>query len=331
MSFRDKIIESSTNGRIVPVKDVNLFLFGTEKTPHTTCNDFLVMKNILLHDNNIYYLILSKLEEYMNTIGCLDTYDMKYLLINYNNILKKPLIGLQKRIFDYWLNLLEKLDDNVILNSNVIANIIGKKYFKGNIHEINENNIIINFNNNNNNIIINFSIDSINNINNININNIITVDLNCDINENHLVKIINSINNFLLLCDPDKYVKNNLTIITGNELFASMLVDSHMNKKEFIIPVDIINTIISFKSKKSMKEYIQKFCEIYQTTDIFIKQKETNFLFLNFEGMNKYFLNLETEYLIDFEMKELVNNLYYSITNELISCYKNLYNFLKRN
>jgi len=46
---------------------------------------------------------------------------------------------------------------------------------------------------------------------------------------------------------------------------------------------------------------------------------------LNFEGFNKYFLNLELRYLLHFEMKEMITTLYYNITNELIESYKTLY------
>ena len=48
-------------------------------------------------------------------------------------------------------------------------------------------------------------------------------------------------------------------------------------------------------------------------------------IYLNFIGLNKYFLNLEEKYLSSFEMKDAINDFYTNITNELIESYKILY------
>ena len=60
---------------------------------------------------------------------------------------------------------------------------------------------------------------------------------------------------------------------------------------------------------------------IYQTID--------NNIYLNFEGFNKYLLNLNINYLQDFSIKEFINELYFSMTNELIKSYENLFKFNK--
>jgi hypothetical protein len=53
-----------------------------------------------------------------------------------------------------------------------------------------------------------------------------------------------------------------------------------------------------------------------------------NEVHLNFEGFNKYFLNLEVGDLESIHEKEIINDFYYNITNELINSYKTLYNWV---
>ena len=52
-------------------------------------------------------------------------------------------------------------------------------------------------------------------------------------------------------------------------------------------------------------------------------------IYLNFEGFNKYLLNLELSYLNNFEDKERINTLYYNVMDELVNSYKKLYLFVK--
>jgi hypothetical protein len=66
----------------------------------------------------------------------------------------------------------------------------------------------------------------------------------------------------------------------------------------------------------------------YKINTIWTKLDDT--IYLNFEGLNKYFLNLEKADLISDDMKEIVSDFYYNITNELINSYKTLYYHLKK-
>ena len=120
---------------------------------------------------------------------------------------------------------------------------------------------------------------------------------------------------------------NNLSIITGNPSFATLLVQSHNNRTEYCITIDNLLTLTKFKTKELKKEYINYFCSIYDEHTIWETQNINNYeiICLNFEGLNKYFLNLEMKYLYSFDVKESINNLYYSITNELIESYKTLF------
>ena len=50
---------------------------------------------------------------------------------------------------------------------------------------------------------------------------------------------------------------------------------------------------------------------------------------INFEGFNKFYLNLEKDSLINFKEKDRVNDFYTNITKELISSYKELFDDLR--
>jgi hypothetical protein len=136
-------------------------------------------------------------------------------------------------------------------------------------------------------------------------------------------KIYNDIKEEYLMMDIDRFVCYNLTKITNNEQFSSLLVASHNNKKDFCIPAYLLSTLIHFKNDKAESDYIKRFINQYKEGTIWNYNNED--VHLNFEGFNKYFLNLELNDLANFDMKETINDFYYNITNELINSYKTLY------
>ena len=91
--------------------------------------------------------------------------------------------------------------------------------------------------------------------------------------------------------------------------------------------MDDLNEIINFKSAIKKNEYIGKFKLMYQQMNLFEEKEGT--IFLNFEGFNKYLLNLEIQFLNNFEDKERINILYYNVMDELVNSYKKLYTFFK--
>jgi len=127
-----------------------------------------------------------------------------------------------------------------------------------------------------------------------------------------------------LMMDVDRFVIYNLTKITNNDGFASLLVSSHNNKEDCCIPAYIINSFINFKNESSANKYLQRFKNIYKDKNIYIEEEDD--ILVNFEGFNKYFLNLELNDLANINDKEMINDFYYNITNELITSYKTIYN-----
>ena len=144
---------------------------------------------------------------------------------------------------------------------------------------------------------------------------------------NDFNKVFESWKNTLKMEDSDDFVINCLAQVTGSIDLANFIFTSHSNKEKHVIDVNSLNEIINFKSEKKKSEYLNVFKTIYKLSDIY--QQTDNKLFLNFEGFNKFLLNLEISYLDSFEDKERINTLYYNVMDELVNSYKKLYLFFK--
>ncbi len=302
-----------TYDKIITLKKVNNYFFGINETPITN-PQFLLLSNIIIKYNNENYLILSKLNKYISAIGTMENQSNKFLTINYYNFIGKELNGIQKDIYDFNNNFINYLNIQQPLYFNTIIKMLGDIFFNGtlvgiepitNIMSIKYDNIIITYGYNDNDMKLYINLNS----NNFNIMNNLLYE---------------QIKEAYLMMDIDRFVCYNLTKITNNEGFSSLLVASHNNKNEYCIPIYVINTFINFKNNKSAEKYLEKFKSYYQEDTIWIN-KEDEGIVVNFEGFNKYFLNLEIDDLINIKAKEIINDFYYNITNELINSYKTLF------
>jgi len=137
--------------------------------------------------------------------------------------------------------------------------------------------------------------------------------------------IVNNWNDVINMDDEKEFIINNLSLVTGSIDMAKYIFESNRVKEKYIIDISDLNYIINFSSIKSKKEYIEYFCSNYQK--LFVKEHNT--ILLNFEGFNKYLLNLNPLHLNSFNDKEQINEMYYNITNALVDCYEKLYHFQK--
>ncbi len=303
--------------KIIPLENTNKYFFGTPSTPVSTCNQLLIMKKIVIEYKKTLYIILSKLKDYIECLGDLSNYDTNYIMINYNNFIKKELTGFQNEINKFNQNFINYLSKTKPLFYKTIICIMGEEYFNGKM----------------------IGYEKVTNICSI-MYDMIPIyygDINMDsklyvnymnYNESTFEKLYNDIKMELLMKDVNEFVKYNLTKLLGNDSFAELLVYSNNIKDDHCIDIMLIAGMIIFKNDKMMNKYIDHFKKLYEENTIWKDIDDTTYL--NFEGLNKFFLNLETSYLETFEMKEHVNNLYYKITDELISSYKTLYNYLKK-
>ncbi len=312
---KDIILVHPDHDKIVLIDDINKFFFGVNEMPITNCIQFFDFHKITINYKEKHYLVLSKLKEYFEGIGDLDKYEYQYIPINYYNFIGKELIGIHKNIYDFNKKFIEYLTINKPLYFDIFINMIGREYFNGKLIEYSP--LVKNMSIMYDGIVINYLDDNIY----INADNI-CVSLINDYNK-QFKNVYNMIKMKHLMKDIDTFVIYNLTKITKSKDFSKLLVESHNMKDSFCISIELINNIINFKNELYKEDYIEKFIKIYKEKSIWSKNDST--IYLNFEGFNKYFLNLESNYLESQEMKEIIMNFYYNITNELINSYKSLY------
>lgn len=312
---KTKVINHPDYGKLINLSQLNAFLFGKNEIPITTCRQSLKDKKIIYTINNETYLKTSEINKYFDSIGDLDNQQDRYILINYYRIIKKELSTWDNHIFNFWKGFRNYLINRNNTNSETILNYIGQDHFLGKL-ESNERIIdmkTILFETIGSPITITLGYENLNHKYYINI-------LNPDFNRIYQILVKD------LLCrNPDDYILHNLARVTEIS-FAKLILQSYKKKNEFVIPIEQAETIIHFKSRKAREEYINKFIIRYDMGTIYKLSEEG--IMLNFEGLNKYFLNLSEKYLSSFENKEQINTMYYNITQELIKSYQYLYEHL---
>lgn len=134
-------------------------------------------------------------------------------------------------------------------------------------------------------------------------------------------KLYNTHKQILLMEDPEEFLICNLEKVTGDLDFSRMAVKSYLIKNDFQTPLKGLCNLISWKNEELMTQYIDFFVFKYNSL---VKINDGEYM-TNFEGLNKFLLNLEVKYLQQWENKEQINELYYQITHELIKSYEILY------
>ena len=92
-------------------------------------------------------------------------------------------------------------------------------------------------------------------------------------------------------------------------------------KENYVVDVDDLNILIQFKSEKLKKEYHRKFVKKYTENCKFEKKN----LMLNFEGINKYLLFLDSKFLINENSKDPIIDMFNKSMIELLKTYEELY------
>ena len=121
--------------------------------------------------------------------------------------------------------------------------------------------------------------------------------------------------------NPEDFLINNLEKVTGNFEFSKMAVQSYLIKNDYQTPLKGLTELITWKDVSLKNEYLDFFIFKYKNI---IKVIDGEYM-TNFEGLNKFLLNLEVKYLDQWLIKEQINELYYQITHELINSYEILY------
>lgn len=311
------------HGRLVKLSEINTWLLGIDECPKQVTENTLVVLEMAIKKKNICYLKLKKFFNYLNHIKTFVNFDIdpNYIPINYYRLMKEIDIPEHYlKLINFFDSLHQYLSELDTPESKTINHYIGIQIFKGRVSYCIENpfSLLIEFYTPTRPFFIGF-------------NNISSepnfINLENTNNKDQLDVLVKFLVERILMSNPENYMIHNMTRVTGNEIFAKMIITSYLDKDDYIVDSDELNNIINFKNDTSMKKYQQQFVRCYHDSNIYHQDK--NKLYLNFEGFNKYLLNLEVNYLLNFGSKEEINQLYYCITQELIQSYEKLYYSVK--
>jgi len=300
-------------GKVICLSKVNKLFFGNSD-PFCLSGMFELMNsNMVIKKDNKFYILINMLPYYFETVRDRLAVN-KHFPYNYFTLVNSEDVPehyqcMIKALNEY-LAYLENKDD---MFSKTIKSIIVKNNFvTGEIVDCIPYNYIVQFDKVGKPLIINFTYDSITDW---------VLQLNKENTETRLETLYLTHKNQLLMEDPKTFLINNLERVTGDINFATMAVTSYLQKDEFTTPVEGLMDLILWKDDESKLAYLHFFMKKY----VNIVKESTLGLMTNFEGFNKFLLNLEVKYLQQWEVKEQYNELYYQITHELIRSYELLY------
>lgn len=325
--INDKIKILPEIGNVMPYKDFMNILFGGNMKSVSKLE--LINQGFIVNldemDGEIYFL-LEHISDYIKyVLKRIDWESEKLCPINYFNCLEKmgldvPMTEMHSKIFKIvseYKNFLKEKEDN---HSKILLKLFWDEKFEGFITSTNINPFLITLvfpKKDSLPFILNITDGDFESKNSLSIDKV-----------NDYTQIYDDWINNLLLQSSENYVITCLEQVTGSIDLAKFIFFSHNEKEKYLIKSSSLNQIVNFKKTKE-KDYINKFMDIYKDNDIYESTEDE--LYLNFEGFNKYLLNIDADYLENFEQKEIINTLYYNVMDELVNSYKKLYLFFRKN
>jgi hypothetical protein len=314
------LLKNSDNfNNFIPVEHINNFFFGTHTFYEKLDKSILTQEKIIKKNIGIDNINVTKLVQYFQYINeniKLDNFAFPY---NYYKIYRNDIPLFYSELMERIDNFVKYLDELGTHEGKTIRNIIMPNSKEGTFEKF--GGIVVNVSSFDSSIIIKF--DKLGKPLYITLGptenpkeNVLTKNGNID----KLDMVYKNICKELLMDTPDNFLITNLERVCGSREFAEIMVYSYLKKNKYIYPIDSISSIISWKSNKQRKIYINYFCSKYE--HLFDSSNEQC---LNFEGINKFLLNITEDDVENFECKELINEMYYKALHELIFSFELLY------
>lgn len=322
-------------GPTILLEDLNLFMFGTKisplKNPLWNYNSYNIF---VKKDDSNYYIRIDKITKYFELIGDLSDQEENYILINYykfnnwnigtlnfNSKLNSFFTRFKSFIsniktYDFYKNLEDKhLYKQILKFFNPMKDSEYNSYILSDIDQVFNTKIVKCKLIGDNYCNITFGFEDCNDVEYyINLNNF---------DKDDFIIISKYILDTVRKLTPDNFIISNLTSVTKSASFSRLLFQSYKNDTDHTIPIDLIaNNTINWRNTSKKIDYLIFFKETYPN----LINSENN---INFEGFNKFYLNLEKDSLKNFNEKDRVNDFYTNITKELISSYKELFDDLR--
>ncbi len=324
---------------MVPLVRVNNFFFGTSSFADNFNYLNLAKENIVRKEYGIYYLETKKLENYLEYVVEHLRFDTTFNCCPYNYFkfrknLDKPYniplhFQLMCKTIDNFLSYLDTLDTQ---QAKTIRHILTPNAKLGEFNKLEcEVSDVLSFDN----LILNeFVIKLIRTA-----GKPIFLRLRCETetcdsyNSNTLIlsatpntdnfnSVYNYINEQMLMSDtPEEFLICNIERVCGSRVFAEIMVKSYLDKDGFVFSMDSISSIILWASSEAELKYSEYFCGKYPNCI----ELTNSTRMLNFEGINKFLLNISEDDVENFEVKEQINEMYYNSMFELIHSFEQLY------
>ena len=306
--YKNSYFENET-GRIINLSTLNQIFFGNSDPFCISGKLELINTNLIVKINDIFYLNINKVDEYFEKIDNFD--NLKFFPYNYYKFFKITKISTHFKnmieSIDKYINYLTKINNSFSINIKHI--IFNNNLLNADLIVAKDDIYIVKFNKLGKPLFINFTYNLHSNGN--------FLYLDESLNEMQYENTFNFHKEQLLMEDPENFLITNLERVTGDISFSKMAVKSYLYKDIFNTPIEGLCELVQWKNKTSCNEFIKLFIEKYPNL---VKSDSMT----NFEGFNKFLLNIDTTY-VNWQIKEQINELYYQITYELIKSYELLY------
>jgi hypothetical protein len=298
-------------GKVISLRRFNKILFGKDESFCTLEKFVLINAGIIKQINNEYYLLLNKISNYFDLV---ETQKGElHMPYNYYKNFKQHITDHKYfNIFntiDHYIEYLDTIGDqfSIFIKSIMFTN----ELFNGELVDSKFGMYCVKFNKK------------------MGVPLYITFDNDTEqkegtiayVGESNYESLYEHHKKCLLMDNPEDFLINNLERVTGNFEFSKMAVQSYLIKNDYQTPLKGLTELITWKDVSLKNEYLDFFIFKYKNI---VKVIDGEYM-TNFEGLNKFLLNLEVKYLDQWLIKEQINELYYQITHELINSYEILY------
>lgn len=319
---------------MVPLVRVNNFFFGTSSFADNFNYLNLAKENIVQKEYGIYYLSTKKLENYLEYVIEHLKLDSEFKLCPYNYYKFMENLGKPYNIPAHYQlmcktidNFLEYLDNINTPQSKTIRHILTPGAKSGQFNKLEcevsdvlvfpnpmENEFVLKLIKAGKPIFLRLNIAT----GNLSPNTLVLSQIP---NSDNFKQVYNYINQQMLMDTPEEFLICNIERVCGSRVFAEIMVKSYLNANGYVFSVDSISSVILWASPDVEANYIKYFCGRYSHCI----QLVDNTVMLNFEGINKFLLNISEDDVENFEVKEQINEMYYNSMFELIHSFEQLY------
>lgn len=328
-----------SHNNIIPLTRINQFFFGTNSFANRFNYLNLFRENMIKKHLGIYWVYTSKLEKYLEEVFQIINLEtsFKFCPYNYyktftNTNSEIPCHNYQQMInsIDNFVEYLDSVDTTEArtIRHMMMPNAKSGQYNKLETEvvdslELGESkSLILKFSKKGSPLFIQliYSSEPIKN-SNCKTDNFGTLRIGEGLGQNEFKELYDYICNRMLMDTPEEFLINNIERVCGSREFAEIMVKSYLNKNQFTYSIEEISGIILWKKDSKKRDYIYYFVEHYPNC----VDHEKSLTHLNFEGINKFLLNINVDDVENFEVKEQINEMYYNSMTELIHSFELLY------